>query len=96
MSDFRIFCELLAKTMLESIDFTDVLEGYRRNEKPEKLGIATFVACARCRLLFGRNEKPERLQKRIFEEQEMPTITEQFQFSGCWHFFQLYVVTKKQ
>ena len=42
MSDFRIFCELLAKTMLESIDFTDVLEGYRRNEKPEKLGIATY------------------------------------------------------
>ena len=41
MSDFRIFCELLAKMMLESIDFTDVLEGYRRKEKPEKLGIAT-------------------------------------------------------
>ena len=45
MSDFRIFCELLAKMMLESIDFTDVLEGYRRKEKPEKLGIAT-----KCRL----------------------------------------------
>ena len=43
MSDFRIFCELLAKTMLESIDFTDVLEGYRRNEKPEILGIATLI-----------------------------------------------------
>ena len=42
MDDFRIFCELLAKTMLESIDFTDVLEGYRRKEKPEKLGIATL------------------------------------------------------
>ena len=41
MKDFRIFCELLAKTMLESIDFTDVSERYRRNEKPEKLGIAT-------------------------------------------------------
>ena len=41
MSDFRIFCELIAKMMLESIDFTDVLEGYRRNEKPEILGIAT-------------------------------------------------------
>ena len=39
---FRIFCELLAKTMLESIDFTDVLEGYRRNEKPKRQGIATF------------------------------------------------------
>ena len=38
---FRIFCELLAKMMLESIDFTDVSEGYRRNEKPEILGIAT-------------------------------------------------------
>ena len=43
MSDFRIFCELLAKMMLESIDFTDVLEGYRRKEKPEKLGIATIM-----------------------------------------------------
>ena len=43
MSDFRIFCELLAKTMLESIDFTDILEGYRRNEKPEILGIATQI-----------------------------------------------------
>ena len=41
MNDFRIFCELLAKTMLESIDFTDVSEGYRRNEKPEILSIAT-------------------------------------------------------
>ena len=44
MSDFRIFCELLAKMMLESIDFTDVSEGYRRNEKPETLGIATKSA----------------------------------------------------
>ena len=42
INNFRIFCELLAKMMLESIDFTDVLEGYRRNEKPEILGIATF------------------------------------------------------
>ena len=41
MSDFRIFCELLAKMMLEAIDFTDVVEVYRRNEKPETLGIAT-------------------------------------------------------
>ena len=41
MDDFRIFCELLAKTMLKAIDFTDVLEVYRRNEKPEILGIAT-------------------------------------------------------
>ena len=40
---FRIFCELLAKTMLESIDFTDVLEGYRRNEKPKRQGIATLL-----------------------------------------------------
>ena len=43
MIKFRIFCELLAKMMLESIDFTDVLEGYRRKEKPEKLGIATVA-----------------------------------------------------
>ena len=41
MHDFRIFCELLAKMMLKAIDFTDVLEVYRRNEKPEILGIAT-------------------------------------------------------
>ena len=43
MNDFRIFCELLAKMMLESIDFTEVLEVYRRNEQPEKLGIATIM-----------------------------------------------------
>ena len=42
MSDFRIFCELLAKMMLKAIDFTDVVEVYRRNEKPEILGIATL------------------------------------------------------
>ena len=41
MSDFRIFCELLAKMMLKAIDFTDVVEVYRRKEKPETLGIAT-------------------------------------------------------
>ena len=41
MKVFRIFCELLAKMMLESIDFTDVLEEYRRKEKPEIPGIAT-------------------------------------------------------
>ena len=41
MMKFRIFCELLAKMMLESIDFTDVSEGYRRNEKPKRQGIAT-------------------------------------------------------
>ena len=51
MSDFRIFCELLAKMMLESIDFTDVLEGYRRKEKPEKLGIATQLLLMRISLI---------------------------------------------
>ena len=35
MNDFRIFCKLIAKTMLKAIDFTDVLEVYRRKEKPE-------------------------------------------------------------
>ena len=60
MSDFRIFCELVAKTMLESIDFTDVLEGYRRNEKPEILGIATIFSSQLHHMPFGcRNEKPE-------------------------------------
>ena len=46
MNDFRIFCKLIAKTMLKAIDFTDVLEVYCRNEKPEILGIATAMACA--------------------------------------------------
>ena len=50
MNGFRIFCELIAKTMLKAIDFTDVLEVYRRKEKPEKLGIATF--CMLLNLLF--------------------------------------------
>ena len=45
MMNFRIFCELLAKMMLETIDFTMVFRGYRRNEKPETLGIATFQVC---------------------------------------------------
>ena len=61
MSDFRIFCELLAKMMLESIDFTDVLEGYRRKEKPEKLGIATVKEGISIRFLECRKEKPEKL-----------------------------------
>ena len=59
MSDFRIFCELLAKMMLESIDFTDVLEGYRRKEKPEKLGIATLKKSSLWNSYIGRKEKPE-------------------------------------
>ena len=41
MDDFRMFCKLIEKTMLKAIDFTDILEVYRRNEKPETLGIAT-------------------------------------------------------
>ena len=59
MDDFRIFCELLAKTMLKAIDFTDVLEVYRRNEKPEKLGIATLQKFLSDFLHQSRNEKPE-------------------------------------
>lgn len=43
-----MFCELLAKTMLKAIDFTDVLEVYRRNEKPETLGIATYYRATSC------------------------------------------------
>ena len=57
---FRIFCELLAKTMLESIDFTDVLEGYRRNEKPKRQGIATLISCNQQSHDIRRNEKPKR------------------------------------
>ena len=59
MNDFRIFCELLAKTMLKAIDFTDVLEVYRRNEKPEILGIATSVYLMTFFVSGSRNEKPE-------------------------------------
>ena len=42
MMKFRIFCELLAKTMLESIDFTDVLEGYRRSPRDRALQQSDF------------------------------------------------------
>ncbi len=62
MNDFRIFCELIAKTMLKVIDFTDVLEVYCRNEKPEKLGIATSVYFDHTLAISpSRNEKPEKL-----------------------------------
>ena len=59
MDDFRMFCELLAKTMLKAIDFTDVLEVYRRNEKPEILGIATMQSEFSLLIYIGRNEKPD-------------------------------------
>ena len=59
MNDFRIFCELIAKTMLQAIDFTDVLEVYRRKEKPEILGIATYCSSLLLRTLQSRKEKPE-------------------------------------
>ena len=59
MSDFRIFCELLAKMMLKAIDFTDVVKVYRRNEKPETLGIATFLRGSCGDRKPSRNEKPE-------------------------------------
>ena len=42
MKNFRIFCELLTKMMRGTVDFVIVFRGYRRNEKPEKLGIATI------------------------------------------------------
>ena len=60
MNGFRIFCKLIAKTMLKAIDFTDVLEVYRRNEKPEILGIATSSSMRRQLMpVLSRNEKPE-------------------------------------
>ena len=34
MNDFRIFCELLAKTMLKAIDFIDVVEVYVAMKSP--------------------------------------------------------------
>ena len=61
MMKFRIFCELLAKMMLETIDFTMVFRGYRRNEKPKRLGIATIRYQLHQFLRPGRNEKPKRL-----------------------------------
>jgi len=61
MMNFRIFCELLAKMMLETIDFTMVFRGYRRNEKPKRLGIATFPFWSRLYPFLSRNEKSERL-----------------------------------
>ena len=60
INNFRIFCELLAKMMLKAIDFTDVLEVYCRNEKPEILGIATLLS--KYSMTFSticRKEKPE-------------------------------------
>ena len=60
MNDFRIFCELIAKTMLKAINFTDVLEVYCRNEKPEILGIATSSSMRRQLMpVLSRNEKPD-------------------------------------
>ena len=59
MIKFRIFCELLAEMMLESIDFTDVSEGYRRNEKPKRQGIATLQYMLHPPQQQCRNEKPK-------------------------------------
>lgn len=47
MNDFKMFCKLIAKMMLEIIDFTMVFKGYRRNEQPEKLGIVIFPVLER-------------------------------------------------
>ena len=61
MMNFRIFCELLAKMMLETIDFTMVFKVYRRNEKPEKLGIATRSLLEKpLTKSLGRNKQPEK------------------------------------
>ena len=59
MMNFRIFCELLAKMMLETIDFTMVFRGYRRNGKPEIPGIATIFSAPSMNPLSSRNGKPE-------------------------------------
>ena len=45
--------------MLKAIDFTDVLEVYRRNEKPEILGIATCKVSLVAFCRHRRNEKPD-------------------------------------
>ena len=60
MMNFRIFCELLAKMMRGTIDFTMVFRGYRRNGKPEILGIATLSTMyLLIHFLLRRNGKPE-------------------------------------
>ena len=51
--------------MLESIDFTDVSEGYRRNEKPKRQGIATcckipFIAFCRVEMKSPRDRALQR------------------------------------
>ena len=78
MIKFRIFCELLAEMMLESIDFTDVSEGYRRNEKPKRQGIATMNNIV---ILFrsdtSRNEKPKRQGIATIEYTFIPIVYEQ-------------------
>ena len=43
MMKFRIFCELLAKTMLKSIDFTDVLEVYVEMKSPRNWALQQFM-----------------------------------------------------
>ena len=43
MDDFRIFCELLAKTMLKAIDFTEVLEVYVEKKSPRNWALQQFM-----------------------------------------------------
>ena len=59
MINFRIFCELITKMVLETIDFTMVFRGYRRNEQPEILGITTLIGASNESVGACRNEQPE-------------------------------------
>ena len=46
-----------------------------------------YCNCQNIMLAMLYKWKARKGTKKIFKQQEMPTITEQFQFSGCWHFF---------
>lgn len=47
--------------MLETIDFAMVFKGYRRNEQPEKLGIASIESVRLMGIVHsGRNEQSEK------------------------------------
>ena len=46
MIKFRIFCELLAKMMLESIDFTDVSEDTVEMKSPRDRALQRFFICS--------------------------------------------------
>lgn len=59
MDDFRIFCELLAKTMLKAIDFTDVLEVYVEKKSPRHWALQPLLTALHLPMFLHRKEKLE-------------------------------------